>query len=96
MLDPPYSHDLRDCALYAVDTDIAADVRRWAIENGENRNLRIALCGLDGEHTMPDSWTKEIWKAPRGYSTESRVEVIWFSPHCVRSRSLFEAEVMHI
>lgn len=84
-LDPPYSHEMRDNRLYSVETDVAADVRAWAIENGNNRNLRIALCGLEGEHQMPDSWTLEHWRAPRGYSNKApRREVIWFSPFCLR------------
>jgi site-specific DNA-adenine methylase len=35
-LDPPYSHAERDKQLYSHDNDVAADVRQWAIANGDN------------------------------------------------------------
>ncbi len=91
-LDPPYSHEMRDNRLYSVETDVAAEVRAWAIENGSNPRLRIALCGLDGEHEMPAPWRAEYWRAPRGYSNKGpRREVIWFSPHClVPQEKLFD------
>jgi hypothetical protein len=88
-LDPPYSHDEREIC-YAEDHDISADVREWAVANGDNPNFRIALCGYEGEHQMPDSWECVPWKAHGGYSrTERGVanrsrERVWFSPHCGR------------
>jgi hypothetical protein len=56
--------------------------------------LRIALCGYEGEHTMPDSWECIAWKANGGYATSqenSAKERIWFSPHCISGKqgSLF-------
>jgi hypothetical protein len=103
LLDPPYSHDLRE-RCYSEDHDISADVRAWAIENGDNPDFRIALCGYIGEHTMPKSWECVPWKAHGGYSRTERGkanryrERIWFSPHCLRpSRGLFdEAERMEV
>lgn len=86
-LDPPYAHDMRE-RCYAEDHDISADVRQWAVENGDNPDFRIALCGYEGEHEMPESWECVSWKAHGGYSrTERGVanrerERIWFSPHC--------------
>lgn len=94
LLDPPYSHDLRDRALYSYESDISHQVRDWAIANGTNQRMRIALCGLDGEHDLPESWEKVYWSAPRGYSnkakTGARREAIWFSPHCLRQPSLLD------
>lgn len=89
-LDPPYAHDMRE-RCYAEDHDISADVRAWALENGDNPNFRIALCGYEGEHEMPDTWECVAWKAHGGYSrTERGVENrererIWFSPHCLKA-----------
>ena len=91
-LDPPYSHELRDNRLYSVESDIANEVRAWALKNGTNPRLRIALCGLEDEHKMPASWEEAYWKAPRGYAKQTRREVIWFSPHCLRSQSLFDQQ----
>jgi DNA adenine methylase len=90
-LDPPYSHSERDKDLYTTETDCSADVRQWAIDNGDNPLMRIALCGYDGEHAMPDSWECFAWKASGGYSNLSKAkhndnchrERIWFSPHCL-------------
>jgi hypothetical protein len=93
-LDPPYAHSMRDNRLYSVEDDVGGECRAWAIENGDNRNLRIALCGLEGEHEMPAGWTAEYWKAPRGYSNKGpRREVIWFSRYCLKPQGkLFTAE----
>lgn len=88
LLDPPYAHDMRE-RCYSEDHDISDDVRQWAIDNGDNPDLRIALCGYDGEHEMPDDWKCVAWKAHGGYSRTERGksnrerERIWFSPHCL-------------
>jgi hypothetical protein len=93
MLDPPYDHKMRDNRLYSVEQDVSAAVRQWAIENGNNSRLRIALCGLDGEHEMPSGWTVAYWRAPRGYSNIRKQEVIWFSPFCLKPQQmLFEGD----
>lgn len=90
VLDPPYKHDLRE-RCYAEDHDVSADVRAWALEHGDDPQMRIALCGYEDEHGphMPESWSKVAWKAHGGYSRTERGkanrdrERIWFSPHCV-------------
>jgi hypothetical protein len=87
-LDPPYSFEVRDLYLYAEDdAAISEQVRAWAIEHGDDPDLRIALCGYEGEHVMPDGWTVHAWKAARGYAAEDNDnrsrERIWFSPHCL-------------
>ena len=94
-LDPPYAS--KRCSVYTNDSfDVAHDVRAWAIEHGDDPNLRIALCGYEGEHEMP-GWECVPWKAHGGYgSTEearanSGKERIWFSPHCLKvGKGLFE------
>jgi len=94
-LDPPYSGGERDGDMYAVDSGtVAADVRAWAIEHGDDPLLRIALCGYDTEHEMPSGWSAFQWKAHGGYGSQSNGrgranaarETIWFSPHCLNSR----------
>ena len=98
-LDPPYEQALRDDGLYGEDAaGISADVRAWALQNGDDPDLRIALCGYAGEHQVPPSWTEYSWKAARGYATEDNEnrdkERIWFSPHCLplqEQRTLFTA-----
>ncbi len=99
-LDPPYDQDLR-ADVYTVETNVSAAVREWAIENGSNPLLRIALCGYDGEHAMPDDWECVSWKAHGGFGSQAvftargrdnaTKERIWFSPHSLSGRqsSLF-------
>jgi hypothetical protein len=92
-LDPPYADTAgRTEGLYSEDSQtVAHKVREWAIEWGEDPRLRIALCGYEGEHAMPESWDKVEWKATGGYGSSSRTgdnanakrERIWFSPHCL-------------
>lgn len=97
-LDPPYSHEFRDPYLYSEDdTSVSAKVREWALDHGDDPDLRIALCGYAGEHEMPKSWTEHAWKGARGYAaagnSNRELERIWFSPHCLpieQQRSLFE------
>lgn len=90
-LDPPYEHAIRDKDLYACESNVSSNVREWAIENGKNTLLRIALCGYDNEHAMPEDWHCVEWKTSGGYGLQSENrgrdnairERIWFSPHCV-------------
>ena len=91
-LDPPYSQEERDVDIYREDTQGLSDaVREWSIANGDNPQLRIALCGYEGEHAMPKNWEEVAWKPDGGYGNrrngrgrENRGrERIWFSPHCL-------------
>lgn len=91
-LDPPYSSNTgRDMNLYSTDCgDVAHKAREWALANGENPLLRIAICGYEGEHEMPAGWKCVEWTALGGYSNQSAKgnpnryrERIWFSPHCL-------------
>ena len=96
ILDPPYSDQAKRAeGLYAQDSlTIALDVRAWAIENGDNPKLRIALFGYEDEHAadMPEDWECFAWKAGPGYSNIGKngasdnhtKERVWFSPPCVK------------
>lgn len=93
VLDPPYSAEAgRKSGLYAVDDEsVAHDVREWAIERGDDPDLRIALFGYEGEHDMPAGWDCVAWKANGGYSGQNSAgndnatrERVWFSPHCLK------------
>lgn len=90
LLDPPYSAAAgRSVDLYAQDDlEVAHAVREWAIANGDNPQLRIALCGYEGEHEMPADWTCVAWEAAGGYGSKAnaRRERIWFSPACLTVR----------
>jgi DNA adenine methylase len=94
-LDPPYADTAnRMERLYTTDClKVAHDVRRWAIERGDDPLFRICLAGYEGEHSMPDTWGKVLWKANGGHGHGSRGnnlgrenayrERLWFSPHCL-------------
>lgn len=92
-LDPPYADTAKRARdLYRKDCEsVAHSVREWAIANGSNPKLRIALCGYEGEHEMPSDWAVVAWNAGQGYSSQAkgapslngRRERIWFSPHCL-------------
>ena len=86
-LDPPYDDGAVEYS--AGGGGISSQVREWALANGGNKKLRIALCGYDGEHEMP-GWTAYAWKAKGGYASQgdgsnenSKRERIWLSPHCL-------------
>lgn len=93
-LDPPYSAEAnRQMGLYTHDSgDVAHAAREWAIEQGENPLMRLAICGYEGEYTMPPDWEPVIWKAHGGYGLQGEGrgrenagrEVVWFSPHCLK------------
>lgn len=94
-LDPPYGSDIEQTRVYATDdSNVAARARGWCAANGDNPQLRIALCGYVGEgHEVLAGvgWSEYAWKAHGGYGggrggigdANSRRERIWFSPHCL-------------
>jgi hypothetical protein len=99
-LDPPYAVEDRSDVYGEDSRDVAHDVREWAIANGDNPDLRIALCGYDTEHAMPSSWTEIAWKANGGFANQkaerktrgqenANRERLWFSPHCLEPMTLF-------
>ena len=87
-LDPPYTDGKMS---YAVGGGVSGKVREWAIANGDRPELRIVLCGYEGEHAMPDTWRKVEWKAHGGYGSQGKGaarenahrERLWLSPACL-------------
>lgn len=104
LLDPPYGTGEVDYSAGGNRTNVAADVRAWALANAGEPNLRIALCGYEGQFDMPGDWVVYEWKAAGGYSSTAAEETdgqrnrhrerVWFSKNClnVEQPSLF-AEV---
>jgi DNA adenine methylase len=94
-LDPPYGAETgRTAELYAVDSGtVAADVRAYCLERGEDPMMRIVLAGLEGEHDelLNYGWTVEPWKNPGGYNNRTSKgrenagrERLYCSPHSLR------------
>jgi len=94
VLDPPYSVSNRSDVYNHESYSVSHDVRKFAIEKGENPKLRIALFGYEGEHEMPAGWECVPWKAAGGFESQSkskleadknsRKERVWFSPGCLK------------
>ena len=94
-LDPPYSDEAGHQISYRTTSGtVAHDVREWALANGDNPLLRIALCGYAGEGhdvLVSHGWTAHGWKAKGGYGSQgdgagranAARETVWFSPHCL-------------
>ena len=118
-LDPPYpSHredngkKSRDATLYASDkgSDLNAlrdEVRAWCIKWGSNPEIKIAVCGYEGDGyetlVSEHGWEEHAWEASGGYgnqrkkkgqtkSENAKRERIWFSPACTKPQpTLFDA-----
>lgn len=89
-LDPPYTEGAYQYGTGDVSLGVAGEVNTWCVENGNNPDLRIILCGVGEEHDnlLEFGWRKETWKANKGYSLTAEAqekrkqEAIWISPHC--------------
>jgi DNA adenine methylase len=90
-LDPPYEKGAMDYGAGGMGKGIAESVREWCIENGNNKAMRIVLCGHAGEHDdlLNHGWHIRNWTARKGYAVtdeavaNSASETLWCSPHCV-------------
>jgi hypothetical protein len=93
-LDPPYTKGAMDYAAGGVGTDLPLQVQAWCQANGQDKNLRIVLCGHAGEHDalLAHGWHTRTWTARKGYALSdeavqnSKDETLWCSPHCVPER----------
>ncbi len=84
-LDPPYTTRAgREKNIYAKDSGTVGDeVHAWAVAHGHDPDMRIAVCGYEGEYDWPVGWTTLAWKSLGGSKTNRGRERIWFSPHCL-------------
>jgi len=105
-LDPPYANEIRSGNLYVYDDgDVAADVRRWCIANGDNPKNRIVLAGFDSEHPELEAlgWAAVEWFTAgflRGGMAQQKAaghqqgrERLWLSPHCLRPSAEAPAQI---
>lgn len=100
-LDPPYDKGAMDYSAGGMGLGISGAVREWCAANGQNKQLRIVLCGHAGEHDalLAHGWHIREWTARKGYALSDEAvanyqsETLWCSPHCVPVipvRDLFE------
>ncbi len=86
VLDPPYDVTDAHHEVYGRDyRGVSGAVREWALANGDNHDLRIALCGYSDEHAAMPGWKCRTWTARAGYgpAENSARERVWFSPGCL-------------
>ena len=105
-IDPPYTLGEMDYSAGGVGGALANEVRAWCAANGDDKKLRIVLCGHAGEHDalLASGWHTRQWTARKGYAVtdeavaNSASETIWCSPHCVpevvAQVDLFSAEAL--
>jgi DNA adenine methylase len=92
-LDPPYLVENREDRLYRIETNTFIESCNWAVANGNNPKMRIAVCGYDGDFIFPSDWQVFHWGTTGGFSSlaktkergkdNSKKETIWFSPNCL-------------
>jgi len=90
-LDPPYTKGAMDYSAGGVGGELSGEVRAWCKEHGNDKALRIVLCGHRGEHDelLGVGWHTRTWTARKGYALtdeaveNSASETLWCSPHCM-------------
>jgi site-specific DNA-adenine methylase len=90
-LDPPYTKGEMDYSAGGVGGELAMDVQAWCQANGQDKAMRIVLCGHRGEHDalLGHGWHTRTWTARKGYALtdeaveNSASETLWCSPVCM-------------
>ena len=98
-LDPPYDKGEMDYGAGGMGLGISAQVREWCAANGDNKQLRIVICGHAGEHDdlLKLGWKLHTWTARKGYALtdeakeNSSSETVWASPHCLSATNTQDA-----
>ena len=75
---------------------LANEVQAWCAANGQNKLLRIVLCGHAGEHDalFDYGWATRKWTVRKGYAltdeavANSASETVWCSPHCLAETNI--------
>lgn len=98
-LDPPYINGNMEYSAGDPDPDLHERLVAWCRENQDNPQLRIALCGHDGDYDLP-GWEILRWKARGGYGNQGKGadgesldaednrhrEAVWFNKSCLAGR----------
>ena len=96
-LDPPYGDTRRVKDLYMKDSyDIAAKVLEWCKKRGNEKDLRIVLCGYDKEYDelLKMGWEKHSWSTGGGLANignaqgkeNAKLERLWINPACIENQ----------
>jgi DNA adenine methylase len=80
--DPPYAEGNMSYAC-GDTTGIGEKVREWCIAHQSDPDLRMVLCGYQGEHELP-KWRKIYYNTNKGYGGKNNHrEILWLSPSCL-------------
>lgn len=83
-LDPPYDTKTgRRAGLYLLEKFSALDILDWCKKWGGNKDLRIVVCGLEGEYESlrKNGWTCRKWSASGNFKMADKEE-LWINPSC--------------
>ena len=89
LLDPPYPEGEMAYSAGCAGVDVWHAARQWALDNGDDPNLRIVFCGYEGGEGMPGGWRAVSWQTKGGYSSvggenaNQHRETLWLSPGCL-------------
>lgn len=99
-MDSPYPSQEHSMEYHSEDDkDVWFESARWAAEHGDDKRLRIAVCGYMSpacDAMFPPTWERLPWEARGGYANQSKDgrgrsnakrEMIWFSPHCIDAKT---------
>lgn len=75
-----------------VTDGVAVEARDWAIEHGKDEQFRIAYCGYEGQghdkyFDEAGGWTKSPGPPRTGRSKKGSVEIVWYSPGCLKPKT---------
>ena len=77
-MDPPYDGTEY---VYGNSVPISQRVREWCLTAGDDFKVVLAGRGTEHDELLTHGWTKETWKAGRGYSGEANTareeEALW-------------------
>jgi len=104
--DPPYGSKLRKGKVYEYDCSmVSTGVEKYVLGIGENKNIRIVVCGYEGEYEklIQGGWRVIPWKAGGGYRSGTHKykdplhnrlkERLFLSPHCLFPENDLFAEI---
>lgn len=95
-LDPPY-RGTEDTYAASDGKDVASCVEAWCLAHGTRSDLRIVLCGHQGDYSPP-GWVEMPWTRHRGFGNETArdTERLWCSPACLQPSAQTTMEALYV
>lgn len=94
-MDPPY-RGTEDAYAASDGGDVASRVEAWCLAHGTRSDLRIVLCGHQGDYALP-GWTEVPWTRHRGFGNDAArdTERLWCSPACLQPGAQTTMEALY-